>query len=133
MDGYFTTLGGRILRPGREVSGLGLNGLLRGGAVGGGGKAEVPKNGEWQCTLSCCRCGTPGIGNLAYWGKGVLVVFRARGAVLGRELLGQLEFSGETKALSVSTRLGVGRPAVEKLASPQQAPGRFHEEAWAGL
>ena len=29
---------------------------------------------------------------------------------------------GGTKALSMSTRLGVGRPAVEKLASPQQAP-----------
>ena len=33
----------------------------------------------------------------------------------------------------MSTRLGVGRPAVEKLASPQQAPGRLHEETWAGL
>ena len=33
----------------------------------------------------------------------------------------------------MSTRLEVGRPAVEKLASPQQAPGRLHEEAWAGL
>ena len=31
--------------------------------------------------------GPPGTGNLAYWGKGVLVVFRARGVVLGRELL----------------------------------------------
>ena len=30
---------------------------------------------------------------------------------------------GRTRALSTSTRLGVGRPAVEKLASPQQAPG----------
>ena len=40
---------------------------------------------------------------------------------------------GGTKALSMRTRLGVGRPAVEKLASPQQAPGRLHEEAWAGL
>ena len=40
---------------------------------------------------------------------------------------------GGTKALSMSTRLGVGRPAVEKLASPQQAPGRLHEETWAGL
>ena len=28
---------------------------------------------------------------------------------------------------------GSGRPAVENLASPQQAPGRLHEEAWAGL
>ena len=40
---------------------------------------------------------------------------------------------GETKALNTSTRLGVGRPAVEKLASPQQAPGRLHVETWAGL
>ena len=40
---------------------------------------------------------------------------------------------GGTKALSMSTRLGVGRPVVEKLASPQQAPERLHEEAWAGL
>ena len=41
--------------------------------------------------------------------------------------------TGETKALSTSTRLGVGRSVVEKLASPQLAPGRLHEEAWAGL
>ena len=38
---------------------------------------------------------------------------------------------GGTKALSMSTRLRVGRPAVVKLASPQQAPGRLHEETWA--
>ena len=35
--------------------------------------------------------------------------------------------------MSMSTRLGVGRLAVEKLASPQQAPGRLHVETWAGL
>ena len=40
---------------------------------------------------------------------------------------------GETKSLSTSTRLGVGRPAVEKLASPQLASERLHEETWAGL
>ena len=60
VDGYFTTLGGRILNPEREVSGLGLDGLqevvfngrLWGGAVRGGGKAvEVPNIGEWQCTF----------------------------------------------------------------------------------
>ena len=33
----------------------------------------------------------------------------------------------------MSARLGVGRPAVDELANPQQAPGRLHEEAWAGL
>ena len=40
---------------------------------------------------------------------------------------------GETKLLSASTRRRVGRPAVEKLASPQQASERLHEETWAGL
>ena len=38
-----------------------------------------------------------------------------------------------TKALSMSTRLGVRCPAVEKLASPQQAPGRLHDEVWASI
>ena len=33
----------------------------------------------------------------------------------------------------MSTRFGVGRPAVEELASPQQASPKLHEEAWAGL
>ena len=38
-----------------------------------------------------------------------------------------------TKALSMSTRLGVRCPAVEKLASPQQAPGSLHDEVWASI
>ena len=40
---------------------------------------------------------------------------------------------GGTKALSLSTRLGVGRPAVEKLASSQQTLLKMHVETWAGL
>ena len=40
---------------------------------------------------------------------------------------------GETKSLSTYTRTGVRRPAVEKLASPQQASLKLHEETWAGL
>ena len=40
---------------------------------------------------------------------------------------------GETKTLSISTRLGVRRPAVGEFASPQQAPLKLHEETWAGL
>ena len=40
---------------------------------------------------------------------------------------------GETKSLSMCTRAGVRRPAVEKLASPQQASLKLHEETWAGL
>ena len=37
---------------------------------------------------------------------------------------------GGTKVLSTSTRAGVRCPAVEKLASPQQAPGSLHGEVW---
>ena len=40
---------------------------------------------------------------------------------------------GRTTALSTSTRLGFGRPAVEMLASQQQASPKLHVEAWAGL
>ena len=40
---------------------------------------------------------------------------------------------GGTKASSMSTRIGVRCPAVEKLASPQQAPGRLHDEVWASI
>ena len=39
---------------------------------------------------------------------------------------------GGTKPRSMSTRGQVGCPAVEKLASLQQAPGRLHGETWAG-
>ena len=39
---------------------------------------------------------------------------------------------GGTKPWSTSTRGQVRCPAVEKLASLQQAPGRFHVETWAG-
>ena len=38
-----------------------------------------------------------------------------------------------TKAPSMSTRLGVWCPAVEKLASPQQAPGSLHGEVWTSI
>ena len=40
---------------------------------------------------------------------------------------------GGTKATSMSTRLGVRCPAVEKLASPKQAPGSLHGEVWASI
>ena len=40
---------------------------------------------------------------------------------------------GGTKASSMSTRIGVRCPAVEKLASPQQAPGSLHGEVWASI
>ena len=41
-------------------------------------------------------------------------------------------FRGGTKPMSMSTRCQVGCPAVEKLASLQQAPGRLHVGTWAG-
>ena len=40
---------------------------------------------------------------------------------------------GGTKVLSTSTRTGVRCLAVEKLASPQQAPGSLHGEVWASI
>ena len=43
------------------------------------------------------------------------------------------EVRGGTKSPSMSTRLGVRCPAVEKLASPQQAPGSLHGEVWASI
>ena len=43
------------------------------------------------------------------------------------------EVRGGTKALSMSTRLGFWCPAVEELASPQQAPGSLHGEVWASI
>ena len=39
---------------------------------------------------------------------------------------------GGTKPMSKSTRCQGWCPAVEKLASLQQAPGRLHAETWAG-
>ena len=39
---------------------------------------------------------------------------------------------GGTKPTKMITRCQVGCPAVEKLASLQQAPGRLHVETWAG-
>ena len=46
---------------------------------------------------------------------------------------GRVCVPGETNSLSTSTRLGGWCPAVEKLASPQQAPLKLHEETWEGL
>ena len=43
------------------------------------------------------------------------------------------EVRGRTKAQSTSTRCGVRCPAVEELASPQQAPGSLHGEVWASI
>ena len=40
---------------------------------------------------------------------------------------------GGTKPMSISTRCQVGCLAAEKLASPQQAPGKLHDETWAGI
>ena len=97
--------GGGILNPGKEVSGLGLDGLqevvfngrLRGGAVRGGGKAEVPNIGEWQCTFcspahcwntrfSCYGCGTPRYWESGVLGQGGLGGVPGRGSGVGREL-----------------------------------------------
>ena len=54
---------------------------------------------------------------------------------LGNGVVRERDFCvpGGTKSLSTCTRTGVRRPAVEKLASPQQASLKVHEETWAGL
>ena len=86
VDGYFTTLGGKMLNPWAEISRLGLGGLqevifhgrLKGGAGKGAGRGDTPNVGEWQCSfclaphcwntrMACYRCGTP-----RYWESGVL-------------------------------------------------------------
>ena len=101
-------LGRRILNPGREVSGLGLDGLqevvfngrLRSGAVGGGGKAEVPNIGEWQCTFcgavhcwntrfSCYMCGTPRFWEFGVLGQGGLGGVPGKGGSVGAGIVGK--------------------------------------------
>ena len=86
VDGYFTTLGGRMFNPKVEISRLGLDGLqevvfhgrLKGGAGKGAGRVDSPNVGEWQCSfcmaphcwhtkMACYRCGTP-----RHWESGVL-------------------------------------------------------------
>ena len=76
VDGYFTTLGGRMFNPKVKISRLGLDGLqevvfhgrLKGGACKGAGRVESPNVGEWQCSfcmaphcwhtkMACYRCG----------------------------------------------------------------------------
>ena len=83
QDGYYTTIGGKILDPDAPVGRLGLGEgtdviyqkRLRGGGYGGGGKGGAGGNrpavpGEWTCTTcwaprcwpvktTCYQCGTP--------------------------------------------------------------------------
>ena len=117
VDGYFTTLGGTILNPEREVSGLGLGGLqevvfngrLRGGAVRGGGRRSlILESGSAHSvvlltvgTLACRAIGVgpSGIGNLAVQVMEVSLVVRVgrmgfRGEWLVRGLVEVGFFSG---------------------------------------
>ena len=86
VDGFFSTLGGKILNSKAEISRLGLGGLqevvfhgrLKGGAGKGAGRVDTHNVGEWQCSfclaphcwntrMACYKCGTP-----RYWESGVL-------------------------------------------------------------
>ena len=79
---------------------------------GGSNNTDIP--GQWQCAnCDATRC-WPVRRNCYRCGQHFCV-------------------HGETKSLSTCTRTGVRRPAVEKLASPQQVPLKLHEETWAGL
>ena len=87
LDGYFATLGGKVLNSKVGVSSLGLgsfqevvyHGRLRGGANKGSGRVDSPNLGERQCSfcmaphcwhtkMACYRCGTPP----RYWESGVM-------------------------------------------------------------
>ena len=120
MDGYFTTLGGRTLNPGREVSGLGLGGLqevafngrLRVGRLEVAAKQKCLRLASgsapfcsathfWNTRFSCFQCGTPkywepdvlgqgGLGGVPGKGSGVVA------GVVGRDQAGEEEgFFGE--------------------------------------
>ena len=86
LDGYFTTLGGKVLNSKVDIGSLGLGSFqevvfhcrLRGGANKGSGRVDSPNLGEWQCSfcmaphcwqtkMACYRCGTP-----RYWESGVM-------------------------------------------------------------
>ena len=59
LDGYFTTLGGKVLNSKVGISSLGLGSFqevvfhcrLRGGANKGSGRVDSPNLGEWQCSF----------------------------------------------------------------------------------
>ena len=86
VDGYFATLGGKLLNPRVEIGRLGLgslqevvfHGRLKGGASKGAGRVDSLNVVEWQCSfcmaphcwqtkMACYRCGTP-----RFWESGVL-------------------------------------------------------------
>ena len=86
LDGYFATLGGKVLNSKVGISSLELGSFqevvfhdwLRGGANKGVGRVDSPTLGEWQCSfcmaphcwqpkLACYMCGTP-----RYWESGVM-------------------------------------------------------------
>ena len=92
LDGYFSTIGGRILNSDTEVCNLGLgnlaevvfHGRLRGGSFAGAGQGGgVPGAGEfgqWTCSncgkndcwstrYSCYRCGCPRYFDMARMGQ----------------------------------------------------------------
>ena len=97
LGGYFATIGGKILDPGRKVGSLGLGDMaevvfhrrLLGGSFGGVVKGGcLPGTGEWTCSncgktdcrstrYSCYRCGV-----LRYFGEGFFEVGPGKGVGL---------------------------------------------------
>ena len=66
------------------------------------------------------------------WGTLHAARSNSGGHVNSYRIIHAVEFGEETKPRSTSARGQVRCPAVEKLASLQQAPGRLHVETWAG-
>ena len=107
VDGYFTTLGGRIMNPETGGSWSWFRWVAGGFSVVGSGVGRLVLearrrrylilDSDSALTVVLLTVGTlafrvigvglPGIGNLAVWGKGVLAVVRAEGVGLRREWL----------------------------------------------
>ena len=121
VDGYFTTLGGKLLNPRVEISRLGLgslqevvfHGRLKGEACKGAGRVDSPNVGEWQCSfcmaphcwqtkMACYRCGTPRFGESGVLGQGCPGGLAGKGGGFG------------------GGRSGKGRVSLGKEVSPLQ-------------
>ena len=130
LDGYFTTLGGKVLNSKVGIGSLGLGSFqevvfhcrLRGGANKGAGRGDFPSVGEWQCSFcmaphcwqtktSCYRCGAA-----RYWESGVM----------GQGNLGGFVGKGGAFAGGVSGQAGVflGQGSVANSMG-------WHSDCWA--
>ena len=108
LDGYFTTLGGKVLNSKIGIGSLGLGSFqevvfhcrLRGGVNKGAGRGDFPSVGEWQCSFcmaphcwqtktSCYRCGAARYWESGVMGQGTLGGFVGKGGAFAGGVSGQ--------------------------------------------